>query len=256
MLLALDIGNSHIKFAGFNKDDLCFVASIATDSKQTSEQYAYTIKNVFELHNVSVNQINSAILCSVVPSMIPIINKAISFICKCQVLTVSSGIKTGLNIKLEQAKTLGSDFVANAVYAVHKKELPCVVVDLGTATTFTVIDENGVLIGKSIASGVGIMLEGLKHNAAQLPTVQLEQVKQSVIGKNTSDAICSGIVHGTAAMIDGMIERFAKELEQTPNVLITGGASSLVYPYINTKAQIDTNATLYGLLYIWQKNCL
>lgn len=254
MLIAIDIGNSHVKLGGFDGDDLKFVASIATDDRQTGEQYACTLKNVFALYGVNASQIDGAVLCSVVPSMPPIILRALALLSECPVLSLSSGVKTGLNIKIDQPRALGSDLVANAVWAMHEGKMPCVTVDLGTATTFTVIDGSGVLIGTAISAGVGVMLDGLKRHAAQLPTVQLEPPAHGPSGRNTAEAIRSGVVYGTASLIDGMLVRFAEQLGDKPHVLLTGGAAEVIQPFLKTEAELDPHLTLRGLALVWKKN--
>lgn len=253
MLIALDIGNSHVKLGGFDGDDMKFVASIATDERQTGEQYACTLQNVFSLYGVPMCGISGAVLCSVVPVMPPILQRALALLVDCPVLCVSSGVKTGLNVKIDQPRALGSDLVANAVWAMHGGQVPCVVVDLGTATTFTVIDGRGVLTGTAITAGMGSVLGALKRDAAQLPTVLLEE-PQHLAGKNTADAIRSGVVYGTAAMIDGMLSRFAAQLGETPTVLLTGGGAALITRFLQTPHVFDAHVTLRGLQLIWKKN--
>lgn len=254
MLIALDVGNSHVKAGGFDGDDLKFVASIATDDRKTGEQYAFELKNVFSLFGVDSAQIDGIVQCSVVPSMPPILSRALSLLTNCPVLHVSSGVRTGLNIKIDQPRGLGSDLVANAVWAMHVGKTPCVVVDVGTVTTFTAIDRTGVLVGTSIAAGPRIMLDAIKHSAAQLPSVQLEAPIHGVTGRNTAEAIKAGVVYGTAAMIDGMLERYGEALGQPPFVLLTGGSAQQIAPYLRTPAELDTYVTLRGLQLIWRRN--
>lgn len=254
MLIALDVGNSHVKVGGFYGDDLRFVASIATDDRQTGEQYACALKDVFALYRVELDQIDGVVLCSVVPSMHAIIHKAVRFLTQNPILNVSSGVKTGLNIKIDHPRALGSDLVANAVWAMHQAKTPCVVVDIGTVTTFTAIDSSGVLVGTAISAGVGIMLEAIKRNAAQLPTVQLEAPAHGVLGKNTVEAIKAGTIYGAAGLIDGILARYAEVLEAAPHVLLTGGASEVIAPYLTTPAELDPYVTLRGLHLIWKKN--
>lgn len=254
MLLALDVGNSHVKIGGFNGDEIQFVASIATDDRQTGEQYACLLQNVCALYAVTLSEIHGIALCSVVPSMHEIMLKALGFLTDAPVLNVSSGVKTGLNIKIDQPRALGSDLVANAVWAMHTGHTPCVVVDMGTVTTFTALDQQGALVGTAIAAGVKIALDAMKHNAAQLPTVQLEAPSHGVLGKNTVEAIKAGVVYGAAAMIDGMLTQYAAILQTPPHVLLTGGASAVVAPYLQTPFTLDAYVTLRGLHLIWKKN--
>lgn len=254
MLIAVDIGNSHVRLGGFHGDDLTFVASIATDDRQTGEQYACTLRGVFALYGVDCAQICGVALSSVVPAMVPILQKAFSLLTDAVVLSVLSGVKTGLNIKAEQPRAVGSDRVANAVWAAHCGKLPCVVVDLGTATTFTVLDEKGTLVGSVITAGVKTSLDTLKSFAAQLPAVPMQQPAHGVLGRNTIEAMQAGALYGAAALIDGMVQRIAQALGAQPNVLLTGGTATLIAPHLETAASLDPHITLRGLNVIWGKN--
>lgn len=254
MLIVLDIGNNHVTIGGFDGDDIRFVAAIATDEKQTGEQYACALRDVFALYGVDGVPITGVSLCSVVPGLTPVMQRAVRFLTDSSILTVGAGVKTGLNIKIDQPRTLGADRVAAAVHAVRVAPMPCVIVDLGTATTFTVLDESGALIGSAIAAGVQISLAALKSCAAQLPTVGLETVPRSPMGRTTAEAIQIGAVYGTAAMIDGMLARYAQALGQTPSVLLTGGMAERIAPCMQTTAVHEPLLALRGLADIWHRN--
>lgn len=255
MLLALDIGNSHVKIGVFCGDELQYVASIATDERQTGEQYACVLHNILALGKVEDHKIDGAILCSVVPTVSPIIQAAVHILWpKVRLLNVSTGVKTGLNIRLDQPKTLGSDLVANAVWAMQIGKTPCVIVDLGTVTTFTALDENGVLVGTAIAAGVKSTLRAIKSDAAQLPTVQVEVPPHGVLGRNTVEAMKAGAVFGAAAMVDGMITRYEDAFGHHPHVILTGGTSKVIAPHLRTDAQVSPYSTLHGLQLIWHRN--
>ena len=253
MLIALEIGNSHISFGGFDGDDLKFVASIATDERQTGEQYACLIRSVFSLHRVEPSDIEGVVMSSVVPAVTPVLQAAFRLLCGCEILSIGSGVRTGLNMRVDQPRALGNDLVANAVCALSRGKLPCVVVDLGTATTFTVLDASGTLIGYSITAGMSVALSALKQSAAQLPTVQAT-APEKVIGRNTIAAMQSGAVYGTACMIDGMIARIAAELDAEPAVLLTGGGAEKISPLLTSAHDDLPYVTLRGLRIIWQKN--
>lgn len=253
MLIALDIGNSHISFGGFDGDALLFVASIATDERQTREQYACALQNVFSLYRVNLKDIEGIVLSSVVPAVTPVLQAALRLLCDCDLLCIGQGVRTGLNVRVDQPRTLGSDLVANAVYAMARRELPCVVVDLGTATTFTVLDQKGTMVGYSIAAGLSISLSALKQQAAQLPTVQPTAPKR-ILGRNTIEAMQGGAVYGTAALVDGMVKRIEQEMGISLTVLVTGGFAETVAPLLQTVHTYVPYATLHGLRMIWQKN--
>lgn len=254
MLLALEIGNSHVSVGGFDGDELKFVAPIATDDRLTGPQIAVTLASLFTLYGAEARQFQHAVVGSVVPSVTPAIMDALALLCGCEALNVSSGVKTGLNIKVEQPRLLGSDLVANAAWACQHAPLPCVVVDLGTATTFTALDSSGALIGTAIAAGVQISLEALRARTAQLTNVLSEAPRHGVLGRNTAEAIKAGAVYGAAAMVDGMLARYGDALGQRPHALLTGGAAELVQPFLHTPVQAVPHLTLRGLQLIWQRN--
>ncbi len=254
MLIALDIGNSHVAIGGFHGDDILFVASMATDDRQSGEQYACGLKSIFALHGADSEPIEGAVLSSVVPSMIPVMRRALSFLSSCRVLTIGTGVKTGLNIKVDQPRTLGTDRVAAAVWASQTAALPCVIVDFGTAITFTALDANGALVGSAIAPGMHIALHALGHAAAQLPEVRLDTPPKTVLGRATTEAIQIGSVYGTAAMVDGLLARFAEELSAQPEVLLSGSSAALIQPYLRTPARLDPQLVLRGLALIWRRN--
>lgn len=254
MLIAVNAGNSHVALGGYEEDAQIFAASIATDPKQTGDFYAVALQQIFALHGVNTNQIHGAIISSVVPTMTPVLEGALKLLGVQDVLAVSSGLKTGLNIRSEQPRQIGSDRVACAVAARAKGKLPCVVVSFGTATTFTVLDQSGALIGSAITAGVRLSLAALHEQAAQLPEVAIDAVDNGVLARNTVDAIGVGVVVGAAVMVDGMIERFAEALGERPNVVVTGGAAPLVTPHLHTPHVYDESLVLDGLHLIWKKN--
>lgn len=254
MLITLDIGNSHVAIGGFHGDDILFVASMATDDRQTGEQYACTLRSILALHDMEHQPIEGVVLSSVVPAMIPILQRAVAFLSDCRVLTVGAGVKTGLNIKSDQPRTLGTDRVAAAVWASHSAAMPCVVVDLGTALTFTALDTGGTLVGSAIAPGMYTALRAMSHAAAQLPEVRLDTPPKSVLGRTTADAIQIGSIYGTASMIDGMVTRFAEALGDTPTVLLSGSTVPLIQPYLRTPARWEPHIVLRGLALIWRRN--
>lgn len=254
MLIALDIGNSHIRFGGFCGDEMQFAASIATDSRLTAEQYACQLRDAAWLYHANLAQTTGVVYCSVVPAVTPAILNAVKLLAGCEVLGLGQGTKTGLNLKVDQPRALGSDLVANAVWAACRGKLPCVVVDLGTATTFTVLDRSGALVGTAIAAGIHSSLDTLKNMAAQLPAIRMEAPARGVIGRNTIDAMKSGAIFGAAAMIDGMTARIAEALGEMPHILLCGGCGQAVAPYLTVAADCDPYTTLRGLAVVWQKN--
>ncbi len=254
MLIAVNAGNSHVLLGGYEEDGYQFSASIATEPKQTAEFYACSLRQIFELYHVSEARINGAIISSVVPPMTPILEGALRLLGVTDTIEVSSGVKTGLNIRSEQPREVGSDRVAMAVAARAKGKLPCVVVALGTATTFTVLDKTGALVGSAIVAGVGLSLAALRKQAAQLPAVALEPQMGSVLARNTVDAMRAGAVYGAAAMVEGMTARFREALGKSPAVILTGSAAPLVRQYLRIPYEYDERLLLDGLLLIWKRN--
>lgn len=254
MLIALDIGNNHVTIGGFDGDGIRFVASIATDRKQTGEEYACTLKNVLALYHADHLSITGAAICSVVPGMALILSQALRFLTDGPVLVVGTGIKTGLNLKIAEPRSLGADRVAVAVHASHSYPMPCVVVDLGTATTFTALDSTGALVGSAILPGVQLGLTALGEHTAQLPIVGLEDVPATVLGRNTAEALSIGAVYGAASMIEGMVARYAEALGGTPTVVLTGGMAEAVRPYLRVPTVHAPTLALLGLADIWRRN--
>lgn len=254
MLIALDIGNNHVTIGGFDGADICFVAAIAANPKQTREEYACLIQNVLALYHADQTPITGAAICSVVPGMAHILHQAIAFLTDGPILEVGAGVKTGLNIKIAEPRTLGTDRVVTAVYASHTYKMPCVIVDLGTATTYTALDHTGALVGSAIAAGVQLSLSALNEHTAQLPTVGLSEVPSHVLGKSTAEALCIGAVYGTAAMIDGLICRYTDALGAVPTVVLTGGMADTIRPYLQTDTIHEPTLALRGLADIWHRN--
>ena len=254
MLLAVEIGNTHVSVGGFDGDELVFVAPIATDTRRTSVQYAVELTQVFTLFKVDRAQLQGAVVGSVVPSLTPCLLEALSLLDIDDVLNVESGVKTGLNIQTEQPRLLGCDLAANAAWACAHAPMPCVVVDMGTATTFTVLNPNGTLIGTTIAAGVKMSMQALHEGAAQLSEVRLVPPRHGVCGRNTAEAIQSGILYGAAALVEGMLVRCEEALQQRPHVLLTGGAAPWIAPHLKVAVQHEPHLTLRGLCCIWQKN--
>lgn len=253
MLLAIDIGNTNITFGAYDGDVLLFTARLATDPKHTSDQYAYEIKNILSLYGKHLSDVEDCIIASVVPNVESAIKKALSTVCEIVPLSVGPGIKTGLNIKIDNPAQLGADLAVGAVGAINEYTLPCIIVDMGTATTICAVDESGSFLGGLIGAGVKLTLKALTENTAQLPSTDIT-APASIIGKNTTDCMKSGLVYGTAAMIDGVIERMKEELGEKTCVIATGGLSKEIIKYCKTDIIYNENLLLEGLRIIYEKN--
>ncbi len=253
MLLAIDVGNTNITLGIYNEQVLLFTARLATDSRTTADQYAIELKNVLSLHGQSYKDIEDCIIASVVPTVCTSLKKAISLLCDIVPLVLGPGVKTGLNIKIDNPAQLGADLVAGAVGAINEYTLPCIVIDMGTATTLSVIDENGTYRGGVIAAGVRLTLKALTENTAALPSVSINAPK-NVIGTNTVDCMQSGLVYGAAAMLDGLIEQISAELGAFPTIVATGGLSKEIVAHCQHDIIYDENLLLDGLREIYERN--
>ncbi len=253
MLLAIDIGNTNITLGAYDNDVLRFTARLATAHGTTADQYAVEIKNILELHGLQAARIEDCIISSVVPSVGGAVCNAVSMLCDIVPLELGPGVKTGLNIKIDNPAQLGADLVAGAVGAISEYTLPCVVIDMGTASTISVIDKNGAYLGGVISAGVRLTLKALTENTAQLPSIDIAAPK-SVISTNTVDCMKSGLIYGTAAMIDGLLDRIVEELGEIPTVVATGGLSKDIIVHCKNEIIYNANLLLDGLREIYEKN--
>ena len=247
MVLAIDIGNTNIVFGIISFDVIQFVARTSTDKTKTSDQYAIQFKSILELYDVDVNEIDGCIISSVVPSVFNEVSRAVTTITGIEPMSV------GLNILIDNPAQLGSDLVVNAVAALNEYKPPIIIIDMGTATTISVVDLNENYIGGIILPGMRISLDALCSTAAQLPAIKLEQPKR-VIGKNTIECMTSGIINGNAAMIDGMIERIEDEIGERAIVVATGGLAGEIVKNCRKEVIFDSDLLLKGLYIIYEKN--
>lgn len=255
MLLAVDIGNSTICVGLFDEDrNLCFRASLDTDSRKTADQICLDLMNLFQLYQYDYHKVTGSILCSVVPPLNFMMQKALTRLLGKEPMVVGPGIKTGLNIRLTVQTQVGADIVADAVAALEKFQPPVVTIDMGTATTIGVISEGHTYEGGMLLPGVNVSLEALSRRAAQLPAISLEAPKM-LIGKNTEECMRSGIVYGTASMLDGIIDRIREEFpDEYVTVVATGGNAPFILKYCRNEIIYDKNLLLDGLWTIYQKN--
>lgn len=253
MLLTIDIGNTNVTLGAYDSNLLIFTARLATDQRKTDDQYAVDIKNLLDLYGIEFEDIEDCIIASVVPAVGKSVSNAVSKLCHIVPLMLGPGVKTGLNIKIDNPAQLGADLVAGAVGALEEYTMPCVVIDMGTASTVSVLDRNGTFLGGVIAAGVRLTLKALAENTAQLTSIPIEAPK-SVIGANTVESMQSGLVFGTAAMLDGLLERIADELGEVPTVVATGGLSKEIINHCKNDIIYNENLLLEGLRAIYEKN--
>ena len=253
MLLAIDIGNTNIVVGGIEDDQIVFEARLATDRIKTSDQYGGEIKNTLGLFNIPVEKIEDCIISSVVPPVFNAVKTGVVKVTKQEPMVVGPGVKTGLNIRMDNPAQVGSDRIVIAVAALAEYEPPLILLDLGTATTIEVVDRGNTYLGGCIIPGVRISLEALTSRTAQLPGINLDKPKQ-VIGKNTVDCMRSGIMYGTAAMLDGMLDRVEEELGFSTTVVATGGMAQFIAPLCRREIRLERDLLLKGLNIIYQKN--
>lgn len=255
MIIAIDIGNTNIVLGCMEPDTghLLFTARLSSDRVKTSDEYAALMRNMFILNQVERHDIEGSIISSVVPTLTVTMKDAIRQLCGRESLIVGAGLKTGLNIVMDNPAQLGSDLVTDAVAAAAEYPKPILIFDLGTATTLSVVDKRGNYVGGMIIPGIAISLEALSSRTSQLPHINLEGPKR-VIGTNTIDCMKSGIVYGNAAMIDGIIERVSQELGETPTVVATGGLAPSITKYCNSNIICDSELILKGLRILYNKN--
>ena len=255
MLLAIDVGNSTTSVGLFDREkNLRFLAYLDTDSRKTADQISIDLMNLFTLYHYNYQDVTGAIFCSVVPPLNFMMSKALTRLLGKPPMMVGPGVRTGLNLRMENQVQVGADIVADAVAALERFEPPIITIDMGTATTIGVIDAHRNYVGGMLLPGVNVSLEALSRRAAQLPAISLQHPK-SVIGKNTEDCMRSGIVYGTAGMLDGIIERIRGEFGgREISVVATGGNAPVIVKYCKTPIVYDKFLLMNGLWAIYQKN--
>ena len=251
MILAIDVGNTHIVLGVLDENRLLFSGRLSTDIYQTDEEYAMKLQGFFALYGTP--DIDGAIISSVVPAVTSTMKKAVRIVCKVNPLVVGPGVKTGLNIKIDDPATLGSDLVVGAVAAKEKYPCPLIIFDLGTATTGSVLDKDGNFLGGIITTGVRTSMDALSSGAALLPQIDISAPKK-IIGTNSIESMKSGAVIGTACMLDGFIDRFEAELGEKATVVVTGGLGKAIAQNCMHDIIIDDNLLIDGLNIIYQKN--
>ena len=232
MIICLDIGNTNIKYAVFNGDNLLISFRVATEHKKTSDEYGGQLLSILDYTLEK--------MCRVYLGIKP--------------LLLAPGLKTGLNLKVDNAKEVGADRVVNNVAGVKKYGCPLIIIDFGTATTFNVVDRKGEFIGGVIAPGIKGSLDSLVNGTAKLPRVEIER-PANVIGKNTVTNMQSGIVFGFAGLVEYIVKKIKREMkEENVTVVATGGFSEIIAKEISCIDKVDKFLTLDGLKYLYNLN--
>lgn len=253
MILAVDIGNSNIVMGCFEDEKILFTERLSTNLQATTLEYTIMIKNILELNGFNDCSFQGGIISSVVPSVTLAVKAAMERLTDHRVMVVGPGIKTGLKILLDNPAQLGSDRVADAVAAINNYPVPLIIVDMGTATTISVIDHDKNFLGGMILPGLRASLDSLTNRTSQLPNISLVPPKK-IIGSNTIDCMKSGVINGTASSIDGIIDRIEDELGEKCTVISTGGVSQTIIPFCKKDIILDDQLLLKGLMIIYNKN--
>lgn len=253
MILVVDIGNSNVVIGGVEGEKIVFEARVRTEQTKTSDEYCIDLKSILDIYGVERTAIEGAIIASVVPQVLNTFQTAIAKLTGKKALVVGPGLKTGLNIAIDNPSQTGADLVVGCVAALREHQAPMIVIDMGTATTMVVLDKNGSLIGGSISPGVKISLDALTGGTALLPGLQLDQPKRA-IGRNTADCMRSGIMLGAACMLDGMIQRMEEELGYQTTVIATGGIARFVVPMCRHEMIYDKDLLVKGLAALYREN--
>jgi type III pantothenate kinase len=253
MLLVVDVGNTQTHFGTFRGEELLEHWRFATVRESTADELGAALGSLLELRGLSFKDLSASIVSSTVPNLEPEWTAMAKRYLGHSMLVVGPGLKTGMAIRYDNPREIGADRLVNAVALRARFGGPAVCVDFGTATTFDVVSAEGEYIGGSLMTGIEISLEALTERGARLPKVELAPPK-TVIGKNTIDAIRSGVVFGYAGAIDAILRRIYEELGQPVPVVATGGLARLVVPFTEEIEEIDDLLTLTGLRLMHEHN--
>ena len=253
MILAIDIGNTNIVVGCIDEEKIYFTERLSTVHTKTELEYAVDIKTVLDIYHIKRTDIEGCIISSVVPQITDIAKLAAEKILKKEVMVLGPGVKTGLNIVMDNPGQLGADLVADAVAGLASYPVPLVVIDMGTATTISVVNSKKHYVGGMIMPGVGISLDALTARASQLSGISIDAPRH-IIGKNTIECMKSGVLYSNAAALDGIIDRIEEELGEKTTVIATGGLAKKIVPHCRKEIILDEELLLKGLMLIYRKN--
>ena len=253
MILALDVGNTNIVVGGIDDRKTYFIERLSTNRTKTELEYAVDLKNVLDIYHIKKTEIEGCIISSVVPQITNIVKLAAEKILKKNAIVLGPGVKTGLNIMMDNPGQLGADQVADAVAGISGYPVPLILIDMGTATTASVVNSKKQYVGGMILPGVGVSLDALTARASQLSGISIDAPRH-VIGKNTIECMKSGVLYSNAAALDGIIDRIEEELGEKATVVATGGLAKKIVPHCKREIILDEELLLRGLLIIYEKN--
>lgn len=253
MILAIDVGNTNIVLGCIDDGDIRSIVRIQTNPGETAAEYAIKLKQILEIYDISPRAFEGAIISSVVPPLTNSLKEAVRKLTGIECLVVGPGMRTGMNVRIDDPGTLAGDLVVGSVAAMETYGAPVIVLDMGTTTTIVAIDRSRAYIGGAIIPGVNLSYGALAAGTSLLPSISITAPKK-VIATNTVDSMRSGAVYGTAAMLDGMIERMEAELGEKCTVVATGGLASSIIPYCRREIICDDDLLLKGLWILYKKN--
>ena len=253
MILAIDVGNTNIVVGCIDDLKTYFIERLSTNRTKTELEYAVDLKNVLDIYHIKKTEIEGCIISSVVPQITNIVKLAAEKILKKKAIVLGPGVKTGLNIMMDNPGQLGADQVADAVAGISGYPVPLILIDMGTATTASVVNSKKQNVGGMILPGVGVSLDALTARASQLSGISIDAPRH-VIGKNTIECMKSGVLYSNAAALDGIIDRIEEELGEKATVVATGGLAKKIVPHCKREIILDEELLLRGLLIIYEKN--
>ena len=253
MLLVIDVGNTNMVLGVYKDTELLDHWRISTDRQRTTDEYGVLIRELFYLNNLRADDINAIIISSVVPPVVPTLERMCQRYFGLSPLLIGPGVKTGMDIRYDNPREVGADRIVNAVAAYEKYGGPVIIVDFGTATTFCAVDAKGVYLGGSICPGIGISTEALVQRTAKLPRIELKRT-DSVICRNTIESMQAGVFYGFVGQVEGIVARMRRELDMSARVVATGGLAVVIAPATKAIDVVEPMLTLEGLRIIYERN--
>ena len=253
MLLVIDVGNTNMVLGVYKDAELLDHWRIATDRQRTTDEYGVLIRELFYLNDLRADDINAIIISSVVPPVVPTLERMCQRYFGLSPLLIGPGVKTGMDIRYDNPREVGADRIVNAVAAYEKYGGPVIIVDFGTATTFCAVDAKGVYLGGSICPGIGIATEALVQRTAKLPRIELKRT-DSVICRNTIESMQAGVFYGFVGQVEGIVARMRRELDMSARVVATGGLAVVIAPATKAIDVVEPMLTLEGLRIIYERN--
>lgn len=253
MLLVIDVGNTNIVLGIFKDQELVDHWRVSTDRLRTTDEYGVLIRHLFYLNGVNSEEIDAIIISSVVPPVMPTLERMCQRYFGLTPLVIGPGVKTGMDIKYDNPREVGADRIVNAVAAYEKFGGPVIIIDFGTATTFCAVDKKGTYLGGAICPGIGISTDALVQRTAKLPRIEVVQAEK-VICRNTVESMQAGVFYGFVGQVDGIVTRMRRELGCKAKVVATGGLAVIVAPATDAIDVVEPMLMLEGLKIIYDRN--